>query len=177
MYTKHQVILILFSIIAGVICCVLEFNLVIITSDIVSVVSISSALYLAAYAGIQASPELRKRLKVTDDILKNKSQLTIINNYIKVALVLNIVTIISVCTNSLISDRIVRLGIESGCYTIRQLVECCMDAVSLKQDIISITWLSSGVLFNSLSASLFTANLVQMSFIGKFVVNRIGFDK
>ena len=103
MYKKHRAMLFCFSVLVGIVCCLLELRITAIASDVISVVSISSALYLAAYAGIQASTELRERLKEPDGIQKHRTQRFVLNSYFKAALVLNVVTIVSVCASSMMT--------------------------------------------------------------------------
>lgn len=176
MYKKHRAILFWFSFLAGVVCCLLELRITAIASDVISVVSISSALYLAAYAGIQASTELRERLKEPDDILRHRTQRFVLNSYFKVALVLNVVTIVSVCASSMVADRIAQFEVQSGYCVIKRLVDYFSNQPVQKQEM-SSAWAWAEFLLNFSSTSLFAANLIQMCFIGKFVVNRIPFDR
>lgn len=176
MYKKHIVILISLSFLTGLICYLLELRVGSIASDVISVVSISSALYLAAYAGIQASNELKERLKQPDKILKHRTQRFVLNQYFKVALLLNVVTIISVCAYSLVTDRIAEFKPRFDCSIVNQYGECFSNTHAQTQKVPSV-WTCAGLLLNFMSLSLFTANLIQMSFIGIFVVNRIPFDK
>lgn len=176
MYRKHKATLIWLSVLAGVVCCLLELHITAIASDVISVVSISSALYLAAYAGIQASTELRGRLKEPDNIQKHRTQRFVLNSYFKVALVLNVVTIVSVCASSMVADRIAQFESQSGNCVVKQLIEHFSKQPVQEQEMSSV-WLWAELLLNFSSISLFVANLIQMCFIGKFVVNRIPFDK
>ena len=176
MYKRHRAMLFWFSVLAGVVCCLLELRITAIASDVISVVSISSALYLAAYAGIQASTELRERLKEPDDILKHRTQRFVLNSYFKVALVLNVVTIVSVCASSMVADRIAQFEIQSSNCVVQQLIEHFSRQPVQKRELPS-AWSWAEFLLNFSSTSLFVANLIQMCFIGKFVVNRIPFDK
>lgn len=176
MYRKHRVMLFWFSVLAGMVCCLLELRITAIASDVISVVSISSALYLAAYAGIQASTELREKLKEPDSILRHRTQRFVLNSYFKAALVLNVVTIVSVCASSMVADRIAQFEAQSGNCVVKRLVELFSNQPVQKQEISSV-WSWAEFLLNFSSTSLFVANLIQMCFIGKFVVNRIPFDK
>lgn len=176
MYKKHRIVLFLFSVLAGVVCCLFELRITAIASDVISVVSISSALYLAAYAGIQASTDLRERLKEPDSILQHRTQRFVLNSYFKVALVLNVATIISVCVNSMVVDRIVQFEVQSRNCMVEQLADLFLNKPVQKQEL-STAWLWAKLLLNFSSTSLFIANIIQMCFIGKFVVNRIAFDK
>ena len=176
MYKKHRAMLFCFSIFAGMVCCLLELRITAIASDVISVVSISSALYLAAYAGIQASTELREKLKELDGILQHRTQRFVLNSYFKIALVLNVATIVSVCASSMVADRIAQFEVQSGCCVVKQLMEHFFNLPVQKQEISSV-WSCVELLLNFSSTSLFVANLIQMCFIGKFMANRILFDK
>lgn len=59
---------------------------------------------------------------------------------------------------------------------VKQLIEHFLKQPVQKQEM-SSAWLWAEFLLNFSSTSLFVANLIQMCFIGKFVVNRIPFDK
>lgn len=176
MYKKHRTILFVFSILSGMICCLLGLRIVSIASDVISVVSISSALYLAAYAGIQASTELREKLKEPDEILRHRTQRYVLNSYFKVALILNVVTIISVCASSMVADRIVQIEPQLSSHFIKCLVEHFKNN-NTRPHSLPLVWHWADIILNFSSITLFVANLIQMTFIGKFVVNRIPFDK
>lgn len=175
MYKRDRIILLLVSIIIGGICCLLKLRILAIASDIISVVSISSALYLAAYAGIQASTNLREKLKGIDTKLTDRTQRYVLNSYIKVALILNIVTIISVCASVMISDRIAQYAALTDCLLWRIVSQLSSNAELLVE--MPLAWIAAQEIFNFMSAALFAANLIQMSFIGVFIVNRIAFDQ
>ena len=176
MYPKHRIILILISILVGLSSTLLKLQIVSISSDVISVVSISSALYLAAYAGIQASTKLRDNLKKMDPVFTHRTERYVINSYFKVALVLNLITIILICASRMVYDRIFNYKFESGTYVVDFLLNLLTKKHSQVYSIPNI-WSIVDFLLNFCSTSLFTANLIQMSFIGEFVVNRIAFDK
>lgn len=175
MYKRDRIILSLASIIIGSICCLLKLRIISIASDIISVVSISSALYLAAYAGIQASTNLREKLKEIDPKLPHRTQRYVLNSYFKVALILNIVTIVSVCVIMMISDRIAQYTASTDC-----LLWSIVSQLNNNTELLTETpmaWIAAQEVFNFMSAALFVANLIQMCFIGAFIVNRIAFDQ
>ena len=98
------------------------------------------------------------------------------NSYIKTALVLNVITIVFVCVNSMVADRVMQFEAQSGNCVIKQFVEYISNQPVQKEKVPSIwLWLKSTL--NFVSTSLFVANLIQMCFIGKFVTNRILFDE
>lgn len=107
----------------------------------------------------------------------SKSPSSFCNQVQKVCgLVLNVVTIVSVCASSMIADRIAQFEAQSGHCVVKQLIEHFSKKPIQKQEM-SSAWLWAEFLLNFSSTSLFVANLIQMCFIGKFVVNRIPFDK
>lgn len=176
MYKKHKITLGVLSVAVGLICSFIGLRVVCISSDIVSVVSISSALYLATYAGIQASTMLRDKLMELDTVHKHRTQRAVLNSYIQVALVLNIVTIIIVCANSMVSDKIAQYDIPSEL----KLLNCILPSMQCKFNFspsVPTVWLITERILNFSATALFVANLVQMYWIGLFVVNRISFDK
>ena len=176
MYKKHQIILASLSILIGVFCCLLRFRITAISSDVISVVSISSALYLAAFAGIQASSNLREKLKEPDTIIPHRTQRFVLNCYFKVALVLNVVTIISVSASNMVADRIAQLDLLTNASLIQYILDYALKRPVQPKERLS-AWVWADFILNFSSTSLFVANLIQMCFIGKFVVNRIPFDK
>ena len=176
MYRNHKFMLFGISILAGLVCCLLKLRITTVSSDVISVVSISSALYLAAYAGIQSSTELKERLKAQDSILHDRTQRFVLNSYFKVALILNVMTIVFVCASGMVAERIAQFDAQTGNCLVNQFIEYFSNqAVSGKE--IPCAWLWAELLLNFSSISLFVANLIQMCFIGKFVVNRIPFDR
>ena len=176
MYKKHKVMLFMFSIVVAAVFALLDLHINSIASDVISVVSISSALYLAAYAGIQASVHLKEKLKEPDSILKHRTQRVVLNSYIKTALVLNVITIVFVCVNSVVADRVMQFEAQSGSCVIKQFMEYISKQPVQKETVPSI-WLWVKRVLNLMSTALFVANLIQMCFIGKFVTNRILFDE
>lgn len=175
MYKKHRWLLLILSLAIGIGSILLCFDFSSISSDVISVVSISSALYLAAYAGIQASPELRKKLKEVDTVRKDKSQIYILNSYIKTALVLNVLAIIIACISQLVDGRIAH---NYNCVH----MNLCLHDLAEKSCLCSSSnctdlWKITKAVTSFLGVSIFSANLIQMCFIGKFVINRIAFDK
>lgn len=174
MYPSHKMILVFLSAAIGVIACLLGFRIEVLSSDVISVISFSSALYLAAYAGIQASPALKKKLNEVDPVLTHRKQLYVINCYIKVALVLNIFTIVVICINTLVLDRMTLIpGSSSQLSCVLKLLD---HNVSDNYPANRI-WDNIQRFINQIAFISFTANIIQMCFIGKFIVNRIPFDK
>lgn len=176
MYKKHKIALGVLSVAVGLICSCIGLRVVSISSDIISVVSISSALYLATYAGIQASTTLRDKLMELDAVHKHRTQRAVLNSYIRVALILNIVTIIFVCANSMVNDKIAQYDISSGL----KLLNCILLSIQCSfafSPSVPTVWLIAEKVLNFSATALFVANLVQMYWIGLFVINRISFDK
>ena len=71
-----------------------EIDYVAIASEVISIVSIASAVYFAAYAGIQRNEKFAEKLKRAVDPKNGKSELYTINAYLKTALGVGIVSII-----------------------------------------------------------------------------------
>ncbi len=174
MYKKHKIALVIISCLSGGLVCLLGLHIVSIASEIINVVAISSALYLAAYAGIQASPVLRENLKKTDIVNKDRSQRYILNSYIKAALLFNILTIIFGCSSMLVADKIAQSS--SSISVIEEFQTWLSGDVAVGKPYLR-PWEIVYNILNFLSTALFTANLVQMSHIGKFMANRILFDE
>ena len=177
MYKVHKRIIWSVSILVGILSWVFQFRYVAIASDVISVISIAAALYLATYAGIQASPKIRQALNERDGVRKDKKQLFVLNSYIKTALVLNLFTIVLSCLMLLAKDRT-----ESICATEAGIIQMITQSVlQTKGNAINTTeyklWTIVSRVISCGGMALFTANLVQMWFVGRFVVNRLAFDK
>lgn len=177
MYKVHKRIIWGLSILVGILSWILQFRYAAIASDVISVISIAAALYLATYAGIQASPKIRQELNELDGVRKDKKQLFVLNTYIKTALILNLVTIVLSCLMLLATDRI-----ESICATDTGIIQkIAQIALQTKVNGVNTAeykiWTMASRVIGCVGMALFTANLVQMWFVGRFVVNRLAFDK
>lgn len=176
MYEKHKKRISLICLFTGIVSYIAQFQYSVIASDVISVISIASAVYLAAYAGIQASPKLLEELKKPDPVKKDKSQLFVINTYIKNALGLGLITIAVSCLAMLVASRDTQ--IEWDVFGI--VLEHIGLMVSQKRVILpSLMGICNAVhvLISFAGIVLFAANLSFMWIIGLFVVNRMAYSK
>ena len=177
MYKVHKRIIWGLSILVGILSWILQFRYAAIASDVISVISIAAALYLATYAGIQASPKIRQALNELDGVRKDKKQLFVLNTYIKTALILNLITIVLSCLMLLVTDRIESISAtETG--VIPKIAEIAGQGKDNGMNTAeNEIWTMASRIVGCVGMALFTANLVQMWFVGRFVVNRLAFDK
>lgn len=176
MYSEHKWTILFISFVTGILTVVFELQYSEIASDVISVISIASAIYLAAYAGIQASPKLLQELKKPDKKKKGKSQLFVINAYIKCALGLGLITIAVSSLSILLAAHDSQIG-----WSIIQRFWDYINETIVTKEFRFPSWealRSSFVLFVSIvGMMLFSANLSFMWVIGLFIVNRMAFNK
>ncbi|MBP3427695.1 MAG: hypothetical protein J6M47_05490 [Clostridia bacterium] len=84
----------------------LEIDYIAIASEVISIVSIASAVYFAAYAGIQSNEKFAEKLKRVVDPKNGKSELYTINAYLKTALGVGIVSIICSIVMILLREQV-----------------------------------------------------------------------
>lgn len=167
MYRKHKVLLMAVFIVVVAISYFFKFQYSYIASDAINAIAITSAIYLAAYAGIQASPSLRNALKASDGVRKDKSQLYVINTYIKTALMLGVITIVVSCIVILISERINEMSILIA------------EQQRMESNILrfSPAWNHVTSIISLLGMGLFFIDLTLVWIIGVFIANRIAYNK
>lgn len=154
MYKKSKVeMLVVFVVFTGI-SYILEINYTAIASEAINILAIASAIYLAAYAGVQSNPELSEKLKIADKYMRSKSELYIFNTYIKTALIFGFVTIAISVYILLLSNK---LGIDKLQYS---------------SPIPLLFRISS-----SIAIGVFAINFVSMWKIGELIVKRIAYGK
>lgn len=176
MYEKHKKRISLICLFTGIVSYIAQFQYSVIASDVISVISIASAVYLAAYAGIQASPRLLQELKKPDPVRKDKSQLFVINAYIKNALGLGLITIVVSCLAMLVASRDTQIEWD----VFRIILEHIGLMITQKRVVLpSIAGICNvmHVFISFVGMVLFAANLAFMWVIGLFVVNRMAYQK
>lgn len=153
MYKLHKIIQIFVFIFISLLSFFIKIDYSSIASDSIEVVSIALAVYLAAYAGLQGDSNLAKSLRTKEDKkVKTKTQLGVFNSYIKTALLIGLSTIV-ISFTIIVIDKYFSLD----------------TTITIKTD-----WY---YVLSSISFALFALNLVLICLIGRFIINRISWDK
>lgn len=150
MYKYSVVITAIVFAVVSIISYILSLDHQYIASAVIDIMAIASAIYLAIYPLLQSSDELRKRLMAPDKILKRKSQMGVINTYLKVGLIMGIVSIGLGCTTLLI--------VGSYKESIKELP----------------MWYR---IYSSICIGQFAMNFPLLWYVGKFMVNRVAFNR
>lgn len=98
MYKKHRTVIVMLFILISVVgyLCGIKYELI--ASEVITIISIALAVYIASFSQL-ASSQLAKEMKVTSDkIIPGKSQLGVIAQYLKAALVFGLLSIVIRCT-------------------------------------------------------------------------------
>lgn len=155
MYTIHKVILFIAAFAAWIGSFVLKIDFTPVASSGVDFISICTAVYLAVYPAIQGNAKLVEKLRKQDDIRRDKSEIGVLNAYIIVGLIIGFISIIAFCSVLVVNDKV---------GTISELLT--------KQCTIPV-W---RYVLSSSCYALFAGDLVQLFWIGRFIVNRVAFD-
>lgn len=150
MYKRHIIIIMIVCAIVGGLSYYLKLDYNKIADAEIDIMSIASALYLAIYPLLQGSETLIKRLQVPDKLLPLNTQMGVLNAYIKIGLIMGIISIILGCIDLLIVGSIFE-NIEE-----------------------QPLWYS---LFSALAIAQFSGNFPLLWFVGKFMVNRVAFNR
>jgi hypothetical protein len=173
MYKKDIIGRILLFIIVSCVSFFFKLNYLSIASYAINIVSIASAVYLAAYAGIQASPKLKETLKLPDGLIKNKTQRMIFNSYAKNALIIGFLTMIFSIVVILYDDK---LGLQQTYLNIQQVSDPNVRYVQQIANTCGVVTMVEYII-SSIAMGLFSINFMAMFNIGKFVINRLSFDR
>lgn len=150
MYKKHIVFMIIVAVTMTVISYVLSLDYQYISSAVIDIMAIASAIYLAIYPLLQSSDTLLKKLMNPDIKLKRKSQMGVLNTYLKVGLIMGIVSI----------------GL--GCVTL-------LIVGSYENKINEFpTWYR---IYSSACIGQFAMNFPLLWYVGEFMVNRVAFNR
>lgn len=129
-------------------CFQLDFS--VLASDAINIMAVASAVYFAAYAGVQSSEKLAKRLKAPDKYLPHKDQQYVFNSYVKCALINGFITIV-------LSSLILLVG-------------------NLNSEENAMLFMLYRLL-SAISIGFMATNFFSMWKIGVFLVNRVGFNR
>lgn len=155
MYRAHKFILLLAIVTAWIGSFFLKLDFTPIASSGIDLIAICTAVYLAVYPEIQGNQVLCEKLKKQDKKIPEKSEMGVLNAYIIAGLVLGLISIIAFCLILVINDRNTAIT----------------DLISMKKPVaIWRYWLSSACY------ALFAADLVQIFWIGRFIVNRVAYN-
>ena len=155
MYTIHKVILFIAVLAAWIGSCALKLDFTPVASSGVDFISICTAVYLAIYPAIQGNAKLVEKLRKQDDVRRDKSEIGVLNAYIIVGLIIGFISIIAFCSVLVVNDR---GGTITELLTKQRTVPFWRYALS------------------STCYALFAGDLVQIFWIGRFIVNRVAFD-
>lgn len=97
MYKKHRRLIVVIFIVVSMIGYLCEINYDLIASEVITIVSIALAVYIASFSQL-ASSQLANQMKNTSDKkIPGKSQLGVIAQYLKAALVFGLSSIVISC--------------------------------------------------------------------------------
>ena len=150
MYKKHVIITLIIMITTSVICFVFSLDCQFISGVVIDITAIASAVYLAIYPLLQGSDNLVQKLSKQDKTLPKKSQMGVLNTYLKTGLIMGIISIVWGCLNLLI------LGSYPDIATTQLFLYRFYSAISIGQ---------------------FSGNFPLLWFIGEFMVFRVAFNK
>lgn len=150
MYRRHVVITILIGVLVTVISYLLSFDYIHIAETAIDIMGIASAVYLAIYPLLQGSENLIKKLSTQDLRLPKKTQMGVLNTYLKVGLIMGITSIVCGC--------VVLLTVGSYAETIEKLP----------------VWYR---LLSSAAIGQFASNFPLLWFVGEFMVHRVAFNR
>lgn len=150
MYKKDIIITFIVAIIASAVSFFLSLDFQYIAGAVIDIMAIASAVYLAIYPLLQGSNNLVRKLETQDTFIPRKTQMGVLNTYLKVGLIMGVFSIILGCINLLII----------GSYA---------ETIS-KQPI----WYT---IFSAISIGQFAANFPLLVFVGKFMVFRVAFNR
>lgn len=172
MYKGHKFFLKVLFAFSAVAAYLLNFRYAVIASDVIGVVSIASAVYLAVYTGIQSSSKLREALTVRDKEIACKTELGVINTYIKCALVVSTISIIVSLLVLLLDDRFFSgAGERDLCEVISKLFKQ-MNELAEPSSIMEIL----ERIISALGIGMLSVSFATMWMVGRFMVNRIPYD-
>ena len=173
MYKEHKALLWIVFFIVAIITFIFDLHYSEIASDAINVVAIASAVYLAVYAGIQSSETLFNRLKNEPDRrLPGKSELGVINTYIKYSLTIGFITMIISIIVILLHTRF-NESIDVDTHNLVSFIKA-LSATKIEPSPIVIYAQRA---LSSLGMGTFAMSFVLMWEVGKFIVNRIAFSR
>jgi len=147
MYVKDKWLISILWLVTSGLAFTFELDFSVLASDAINIMAIASAVYFAAYAGVQSSEKLAERLKAQDKYLPRKDQQYVFNTYVKCALLNGFTTIV-----------------------LSSLVLLVADALKDEGNIIY-------QLLSAASLGFMATNFFSMWKIGVFLVNRVGFNR
>lgn len=150
MYKRHVIVTITIGVVIAVLSYFLSFDFRYIAEIAIDIMGIASAVYLAIYPLLQGSENLIKKLATQDSQLPRKTQMGVLNTYLKVGLIMGITSIVCGCIEMLI--------VGSYEETISKLP----------------LWYS---LFSSAAIGQFASNFSILWFVGEFMVRRVAFNR
>lgn len=166
MYPKHKAMLRAWFFLIAVGSFILKLEYAVIASDAINVIAVASAVYFAVYAGIQGSDKMQEVLKQTDHIRKDETQLGVINSYLKAALVIGVLTILFSILFRVLDERFFTATTQSlttgGILITNETSKLCQIVERL---------------LSALGMGMLSISFATMWMIGKFMVNRIAFNK
>ena len=97
MYKKDKWIIILIFILVSLISYFITFDLKQISGEAITIISIALAVYTASFSGLISSPLLRLMRRKQDVILMNKTQLGVLESYLRFSINIGLICIIMCC--------------------------------------------------------------------------------
>jgi len=173
MYKEHAGLLKILFVVSVTIAYLLNFRYSVIASDVISIMSITSAVYLAVYAGIQSSDQLKEALRVRDRKIPTKTELGVINTYIKHALIVSTIAIVLSILVLLLDDRFFNAANKSSVY---ERISQWLKSETKDAEKISTMKMFERII-SSVGLGILSVNFAAMWMVGGFMVNRIFYDR
>ena len=155
MYKAHKFILSFSIVAAWTGSFFLKIDFTPIASAGIDLIAICTAVYLAVYPAIQGNQTLCEKLNKQDKKIRNKSEIGVLNTYIIVGLILGLISIIAFCALLVINDR----------------NKAITDLIAAQSHVAIWHYCLSSTCY-----ALFAADLVQIFWIGRFIVNRVTYN-
>ncbi len=150
MYRKHAIVTISIGVIVAALSYFFSLDYKNIAGIAIDIMGIASAVYLAIYPLLQGSENLIKKLATQDVQLPRKTQMGVLNTYLKVGLIMGIMSIAFGCIELLI------VGSYEETITKMPTFYCVLSSVAIGQ---------------------FASNFPILWFVGEFMVHRVAFNR
>lgn len=151
MYLRHKLVTYIVSLLICIVSYFLHFQFATIVGSIIDIAAIASAIYLGIYPLLQGNERLQTNLSKQDSLLPQKTQMGVLNSYIKRGLLTNLVCIVYSLLFVVINGKYESIWVET-------------ESILLG-------------LLSSFGFLITVLNLFYMFWIGKFMVNRVAFSK
>lgn len=149
MYKKHKWAITITFVSVFILTFFLNINFEDIASDCISIVSFALAVYAICISALIGSPLLESLRSNVDPQIRERTQLGVIKNYIRIAIFISVITLVLACISKIkINSNIIILILNK------------------------LSYLNPQQLFSSLCFAFFSLNFLFIIFIFMFIINR-----